>query len=185
MATPVVQPAGGQAGSHHGHFIAPVRLLLTTLAWLVALTVLTVLTGTADLGPLNGLHVPLALGIAGFKTYKVVAHFMGLKHDNRVNTLAFMLAGVFVTIFLTFTILDMANRGDLGNTDQLTVADREYYGRQLESGGGEVYERLINGSYAGLTTRGDSAEADAAVADSVSVPGDSTAALAADTTATE
>ncbi len=119
--------AGGQAGSHHGHYIVPVKKLMIIFAWLVALTALTVATGTADFGPLNFIHVPLALLIAGVKVYLVASVFMGLKHDNRVNSLALALGFMFVLIFLTFTLIDVRNRGDLSNVDPLSMNTYEAY----------------------------------------------------------
>ncbi len=111
-------------GEGHHHYIAPVSQLVKILAWLVGLTVLTVVTGTANLGPLNFIHVPLALGIAAVKVTLVVLIFMGLKHDNRVNSLVFILSGIFVTVFLTFTLFDTVFRGDLTNVDPMTISNR-------------------------------------------------------------
>lgn len=118
---------GGQAGSHHEHHIVPVKKLMWVFFWLVVLTALTVATGTADLGPLNPFHVPLALLIAGVKVYLVASVFMGLKHDNRVNSLALVLGFMFVLIFMTFTMIDVAFRGDLSNVDPLSMNDYEAY----------------------------------------------------------
>ncbi len=118
--------AGGQAGSHHGHYIAPVSLLLKVFGILIGLTALTVWTGTADWIP-PALHIPVALLIAGVKVYFVAAIFMGLKHDNKVNTLALALGFMFVLIFLTFTLIDVNNRGDLSNVDPLSMSTYEAY----------------------------------------------------------
>jgi cytochrome c oxidase subunit 4 len=118
---------GGQAGSHHEHHIVPVKKLMVIFAWLIGLTVLTVLTGTADFGALNFIHVPLALLIAGVKVWLVASVFMGLKHDNRVNSLALVLGFMFVLIFMTFTLIDVAFRGDMSNVDPLSMHDYEAY----------------------------------------------------------
>ncbi len=108
----------------HHHYIAPQSLLLKVLVVLIFFTVLTVVTGTADWIP-GWMHVPLALGIASIKVTLVVLIFMGLKHDNRVNSLIFILSGIFVTIFLVFTLFDTAYRGDLTNVDTMTISDRQ------------------------------------------------------------
>jgi cytochrome c oxidase subunit 4 len=121
---------GGQAGSHHGHHIVPVKKLMWIFFWLVALTALTVATGTADFGALNFIHVPLALLIAGVKVYLVASVFMGLKHDNKVNALALVLGLMFVLIFMTFTMIDVAFRGDLSNVDPLSMDAYEAYAVQ-------------------------------------------------------
>lgn len=117
--------AHASADDHaHGHYIAPTKLLVGVFLALVFFTVLTAVTGKADWIP-GWMHVPLALAIAAVKTGFVVAIFMGLRHDNRVNTVIFALGGVFVVVFLTFTLFDTVNRGDLGNVSRITVADRE------------------------------------------------------------
>ena len=117
------------ADEHHGHYVAPKALLVKIFGALVALTILTVLTGKSDLIP-GALHVPLALTIATVKVALVVTFFMGLKHDNRINTVIFVLTCFFVLVFLSFTTFEVLNRGDLGNVDRMTVADRAYLAQQ-------------------------------------------------------
>jgi cytochrome c oxidase subunit IV len=107
----------------HAHHAIPLKRLMWTFGWLIALTILTVLTGSADWIP-GVLHVPIALTIAGVKCYLVVSFFMGLKYDKPVNMLAFVMSGLFVLIFLTFTLFDTAWRGDLGNVDEQTIMDQ-------------------------------------------------------------
>ena len=113
----------------HAHHAIPVKRLLVTFAWLVGLTGLTVATGTSHAVP-SVLHVPLALSIAAVKCFLVVSFFMGLKYDKPVNLLAFLMSGVFVLIFLTFTLFDTANRGDLGNVAEETVMDMTAIARE-------------------------------------------------------
>ena len=112
------------ADAHHGHHITPPRKLLSVLAILAGLTLLTVVTGKADWIP-GFLHVPLALIIATIKVVFVVQIFMGLKYDNRVNGLAFVTSLVFVGVFMTFTLFDTMFRGDLGNVDSQTIRDEQ------------------------------------------------------------
>lgn len=100
---------------HHGHHITPLKTLTKVILALAALTILTVITAEIDLGPLHSLHVPLALTIAGAKAYLVVSIFMGLKYDNKVNTLVLTIGIMFVVVFLVFTLFDTAFRGDLDN----------------------------------------------------------------------
>lgn len=118
MANPTAHAEG------HHHYVAPVSLLVKVLAWLVFFTVLTAVTGTADWIP-GWMHVPLAIAIACVKVALVVLIFMGLKHDNRVNSLIFALSTTFVIIFLTFTLFDTLFRGDLSNVDSMTISDRQ------------------------------------------------------------
>lgn len=98
------------AEEHHHHII-PKKVLFIVFGVLVALTVLTALTAQLDLG---GFNVPLALAIAFTKASLVLAIFMALKYDNRVNTLVFSIGAVFVGVFLLFTLFDTALRGSLG-----------------------------------------------------------------------
>ena len=107
----------------HAHHIASKKLLFSVFGGLVVLTALTVITAEyVDIGSFN---IVLALLIAGAKAALVVTFFMALKYDNRVNTLVFALGTIFVVVFLSFTLFDTVFRGDLGNVDTMTAADRE------------------------------------------------------------
>ena len=108
------------AGSHD-HHITAYRTLLATFIALVILTVTTVVTSQIDLGAFN---VPLALSIAVGKASLVVAFFMGLKYDNKVNLLVLLVGIMMVMVFIIFTLLDTAFRGDLGNVDSQTIEER-------------------------------------------------------------
>lgn len=123
MANPTAHAEG------HHHYIAPVSLLTKVFVALVLLTILTAVTGTADWIP-GWMHIPLALGIACVKSVLVILIFMGLRHDNRVNGLIFILSVTFVGIFLTFTLFDVVYRGDLTNVDEMTISDRALVERE-------------------------------------------------------
>ena len=105
----------------HGHHITPSRTLLGTFAALVVLTFITLVTSQMDLGAFN---VPLALSIAVGKASLVVAFFMALKYDNKVNFVVLLVGIVMVVVFVVFTLFDTAFRGDLGNVDSRTVEER-------------------------------------------------------------
>ncbi len=126
--------AHGTADAHDAdnkhHHIIPIKTLTMVFGALVALTVITVLTAQVDLGVLN---VPLALAIAGTKATLVVAIFMALYYDNRVNTVVFAVGAVFVVVFLSFTLLDTNYRGDLGNVAVETITDEERRAEELEA----------------------------------------------------
>lgn len=100
----------------HTHHVLGKKMLFSVFGGLVALTVLTVVlalmerSGALPLGPLS---VPVALTIAGAKAALVALFFMGLKQDGGTNAVAFVLAIVFLTVFLTFTYLDTGFRGTL------------------------------------------------------------------------
>lgn len=160
------------ADGHHGHYVAPVSLLLKVFGALVFFTVLTVATGTADWIP-GALHVPIALTIALIKVVLVAMFFMGLKHDNRVNTVILSLTTIFVIVFLSFTLFDVVQRGDLGNVDRMTAADRAYLMR-------EDSIRYAQTAAATAALADSSAASDTTAA----APADSASAAASDTTAT-
>lgn len=165
--------------AHGSHHIIPLRTLLYTFGGLVFLTFLTLWTGTAAWIP-PALHIPVAILIAGAKTALVVMYFMGLKYDNGVNALAFMLSIVFVVIFLTFTMIDALSRGDLANVDTLTIADRELLLDRMRAGELSQEERtmMLNSRFARVPGVDYSlGEAAAVVADTVAAaPADSAAA---------
>jgi cytochrome c oxidase subunit 4 len=58
--------------------------------------------------------------------------FMALKYDNPVNMLTFSVGVLFVAVFLIFTLLDTAFRGDMDNVDRLTIEERERLNEQLQ-----------------------------------------------------
>ena len=155
----------------HAHHAIPLKRLLWTFGWLIALTILTVITGGADWIP-GVLHVPIALMIAGVKCYLVVSFFMGLKYDKPVNMLAFVMSGLFVLIFLTFTLFDVAWRGDLGNVDEQTIMDQTAIA-SADSVRLERYSKLLVAPGDSSTAVGaDTSDAEGATP----VAGDSTAA---------
>ncbi len=103
---------GSHGSPHHSaHHIVPISVLTAVFGVLVLLTVVTVVTARLDLGPMN---MPLAIAIASAKAALVVAVFMALLYDNRVNTLVFFIGIVFVMVFLALTLSDTALRGALG-----------------------------------------------------------------------
>ena len=116
------QHHGPSGAAQHGHHIIPIKVLGTVFGVLVFLTIFTVITSQIDLGSYN---VPLAIAIAVTKALLVVAFFMALKYDNKVNMLVFSVGAVFVLVFLAFTLTDTALRGSLGMMDEVTVADQQ------------------------------------------------------------
>ncbi|GIV60139.1 MAG: hypothetical protein KatS3mg043_1228 [Rhodothermaceae bacterium] len=142
---------------HHGHHhIVPKKVLLAVFGALVFLTILTVVTSRIHLG---ALHVPMALAIAGGKAALVVAYFMALKYDNRVNLVVMLLGIIFVVIFLTFTLFDTAYRGDLSNVDPQTIADQQRQAERLlaAAGGGGAATGTMTGE--DETARADTVDA--------------------------
>ena len=109
---------------HGAHHVFAASTLRTTFVILVCLTLLTVILALVERGygvwfgtrfgmphiEFGWLSVPLALSIAGVKSYFVVANFMGLKHDNPTYRLVFLGTLVFLVIFFSFTLLDFRFR---------------------------------------------------------------------------
>ena len=109
---------------HGAHHVFSDKTLKTTFAILVFLTTLTVVLALIERGygvwfgtrfamphfEFGWLSVPIALSIAGVKSYFVVANFMGLKHDNPTYRLIFLGTLVFLLIFFSFTFLDFRFR---------------------------------------------------------------------------
>lgn len=104
--------------SDDGHHVLPKDTLLKVFGALIVLTIITVAVAYVPLGPLN---VPIAIAIASAKATLVVLFFMALKYDNPVNGLTFTIGIIMVVVFIVFTMIDTAFRGDLGNVDAQTM----------------------------------------------------------------
>lgn len=102
-----------------GHHLIPRKTLITVFLVLVGLTALTYIT--AEFIDLGVLEVPLALAIAATKAGFVVAVFMGLRWDNRVNLLIFTVGVLFVLVFTVFTLFDTEFRPDDATSDQVEM----------------------------------------------------------------
>ena len=77
---------------------------------LICLTALTVTISFIHLGSWN---VVAALLIASIKATLVLLFFMHLYHDSKLYLLIFLLAVVFLTIFITFSMFDTLRRGEI------------------------------------------------------------------------
>lgn len=83
--------------------IMPVPVLLAVFFALIVLTVATVGATLVDLGSWN---IWIAMGIATVKATLVALYFMHLRYDRPFNGFLFMIALVFVAIFLSLTLID-------------------------------------------------------------------------------
>jgi len=107
----------------HGHHLIPYHIYYKVFGGLIFLTILTVVTAKyVDLGILN---LPLALLIASTKAGLVVAFFMALKYDNKVNVMILGLGCVFVVIFLSITLLDTNFRSEFEPLKDTLVNEEE------------------------------------------------------------
>ena len=99
----VVSVPAADAGHDSVGHVVPVPVLLGVFAALITLTIVTVQATKIDLGSWN-LH--LAMGIATIKGALVVLYFMHLRYDRPFNALVFVVALLFLAIFLSITLLD-------------------------------------------------------------------------------
>src|SRR5438094_823514 len=100
-AKPVASPPPGTA-PRVGHLVG-VPVLAGTAAALIVLTILTVTAKQIDLGPLN---LYIALFIAVIKAALVCLFFMHLKYDRPFNSIVFMAAVLFMSLFLWIAVMD-------------------------------------------------------------------------------
>lgn len=99
--------------SHGQHHITPVSTFVKVYLSLIGLTILTVATALGlDLGILN---TPLAMVIATAKVLIVMAWFMHLKYDTRLNRLTLASAFFFLLLFYGLTAIDVFTRGNVDN----------------------------------------------------------------------
>jgi cytochrome c oxidase subunit IV len=100
---------------HHGDELAhvtPVRLLLVIWGALMVLTVVTVGVTMIDFGSQTNLVI--AMAIATIKAGLVVTYFMHLRWDRPFHTLIFLGSLLFVSLFISMTLLDKSEyEGDI------------------------------------------------------------------------
>ncbi len=90
--------------------VSPTSMYLKVLGGLFFLTALTYAVSYANLGPAS---LPVAMVVAAMKATLVCAFFMHLKYDDRYHVFIFASSLLFVAIFFTFTIFDLASRDRL------------------------------------------------------------------------
>ena len=99
---------------HHDEIahVTPVRLLLLIWGALMVLTVITVAVTMVDLG--SQVNLVIAMAIATIKAGLVVTYFMHLRWDRPFHTLIFLGSLLFVSLFISMTLLDKAEyEGDI------------------------------------------------------------------------
>ena len=104
-------------GQGSGHHIVPIKTYLGILAILLVLTVVTVAVAKPvsgfDLGVFNGF---IAFAIASLKAGLVLAIFMGLKYDNKLNLVIFFTGVFFLVVMIAFCLLDIYSRVKVDST---------------------------------------------------------------------
>lgn len=91
---------------HHDEIahVMPMRLLLGVWGALMVLTVITVAVTSVDLG--GRVNLIVAMAIATVKAGLVVTYFMHLRWDRPFHTLVFLGSLLFVSLFISLTLLD-------------------------------------------------------------------------------
>lgn len=91
--------------------VVPLKVLAAVWAVLLVLTWLTVSVTKVDLGQMN---IVIALSIAVVKSVFVVLYFMHLRYDKPFHAVVFIVALLFVFLFITLALLDTGQyKGDL------------------------------------------------------------------------
>jgi cytochrome c oxidase subunit 4 len=95
-----------QRGGHDTELahVTPVRLLLTIWGALMVLTVMTVGVTLVDFG--GQTNFVIAMAIATVKAGLVATYFMHLRWDRPFHTLIFLGSLLFVSLFISMTLLD-------------------------------------------------------------------------------
>lgn len=99
---------GSHAAPDHIPHVTPLWVYLATWGTLVFLTAITVGVSYVNFG---GANLVIALVIASIKAAVVAALFMHLLHDQRYHTLILLSGGLFLLIFVAFTMFDTEFRG--------------------------------------------------------------------------
>lgn len=107
----------GEGYHVHAH-ITSHKVYAAILGILIVLTGLTVAAYRVRLGEWN---LFVAILIAAIKSGIVMAWFMHLKYEKKFNILIFLGSFVFMTIFLGYTLNDVAHRGRQGTITGLRV----------------------------------------------------------------
>jgi cytochrome c oxidase subunit IV len=121
---------GHDDGAVHVH-IASAQFYIGILGALLVLTVITVAASRFDFGSANTI---IALLIATMKASLVAAFFMHLRHDKLFNTIAFLAAFLFLTIFVLLTSDDLNKRAQV---------DVDYGSRRLDTTGEQAPGGLV------------------------------------------
>jgi cytochrome c oxidase subunit 4 len=93
---------------HDEPHITPLPIYLGVWGALVVLTAFTVIVSRFDFGSANTI---VAMIVATIKATLVALFFMHLLYDNKLNLVILMASFLFVAVFFTPTLIDLATRG--------------------------------------------------------------------------
>lgn len=89
---------------HHGPHVVPLKLLAGVFVILMFLTVVTVGVTSFDFG--YEMNLVVAMGIALVKAAFVGLYFMHLRWDAPLNGFILVISLLFVTLFITISLMD-------------------------------------------------------------------------------
>ena len=96
---------------HAEHHIVPKSVYFLVFAALIALTWVTAIVSTIDLGPLN---IYVALSIAIFKASLVILFFMHVKCGTRLTKMIILCGLYWLLLLLFIAMADLWTRGWMG-----------------------------------------------------------------------
>jgi len=107
-------------GRVHAH-ISPFGFLVAIFAALIVLTLVTVKASYYDFGSANAV---IAVFIATVKAALVALFFMHLKSDKPFHGFIFVMAFVFLGVFMLFCMEDLGTRGRLDDSAGVQIQPR-------------------------------------------------------------
>jgi len=106
MRTDAMNESTTSDAAHEEEGLAHVVPLGVLLGVFAALIVLTAATVSASWINLDAWNLPVAVGIATVKACLVALYFMHLRYDNPFNAFVFVVALVFLALFLSLSLFD-------------------------------------------------------------------------------
>lgn len=161
--------AHGHSAPDHVPHVTPLWVYLATWGTLVVLTAITVGISYVNFGAAN---LIIALLIATIKAAVVGAMFMHLLHDHRYHSLILASGGLFLLIFVAFTMFDTEFRGRAEAIEAERPADitRPFEGTQTQAALKAKWLGAHGASSAPISPPGQSAAAPAPSASAAAAP---------------
>ncbi|MEM1107717.1 MAG: cytochrome C oxidase subunit IV family protein [Planctomycetota bacterium] len=94
----------GHSGGDHAHHVVPLGFLFSIFLVLMFLTFITVAVTKLDFG--YEMNLVVAMAIALVKAAVVGLYFMHLRWDAPLNGIILVVSLLFVTLFITFSLMD-------------------------------------------------------------------------------
>ncbi|MFC2170731.1 cytochrome C oxidase subunit IV family protein [Calditrichota bacterium] len=118
------------ATDNHEHHITPLKVYFGVFAALIVFTIITVTVAQIHLGPLN---LVVAMSIASVKAILVGLFFMHLKSDNKMFSVVFLLALIFLAVFIVLTMFDTMTRDSINPETSSPIRDKAAFYDSLKT----------------------------------------------------